>query len=138
MKIFIVLLIFLTLTFPCSICAKESDDQFFKELLESNYHSTPYTSWVKVVSVEEKKDMHFYPTYALTCDVIEIFKGLPLKRITYLKSVEGGYQKYPVGKEYIVSLFINPETGIYYIGDNGYDLPFTEALLKILRGIKED
>ncbi|MBF0234451.1 MAG: hypothetical protein HQK65_15630 [Desulfamplus sp.] len=135
MKILLTIFIILTTFFLPLVTAKESQAKFFEDLVESNYHETPYTAWIKVVSVEEKPGVHFYPTYALTCDVLETFKGVPLKTITYLKSIEDGYQKYPLGEEYIVSLFFNPESGIYYLGDNGYDLPVTEALLKILRGI---
>ena len=76
-----------------------------------------------------------YPTYLLTCDVLETFKGEAFNQIAFLRGVEEGYKTLPIGDEYIVSLFINEKNGQYYLGDNGYDLPATQPLLKIARAL---
>ena len=136
MKLLILFFIIIATSFPQTSLAHESQVNFYKDLLTSNYHETPYTAWVKVIEVKKKKGLHLYPTYMLTCTVIETFKGLPLKTISFLKFIEDGYQEYPIGKEFIVSLFQNPESGNYYLGDNGYDLPATSELIEFCRGLK--
>ena len=137
MKVLIFFIAIMTTCFSQTSLAHESDKDFYKELLTSNYHETPYTAWVKVIRVEEEKGQHFYPTYVLTCNVIETFKGLPLKTISFFKFTEDGYQEYPIGKEFIVSLFFNPESNMYYLGDNGYDLSATTELIEFAHGLED-
>jgi hypothetical protein len=128
----IIILLFLEISH--SFCfAQESIPQFQKELLRSNFAQTPYTAWVKVVGIEEVGHELLYPTYLFICDVLETFKGKRFEQVRYLHGVEGGYRELPKGKEYIVSLFINKENGLYYLGDNGYDLPASKYLLNVAR-----
>ena len=123
-------IILLLLVMICSLChAQESLQEFHEGLLKSNFADTPYTAWVKVIEVQKKGHELLYPTYLFICDVLETFKGQRFKRIEYLRGVEEEYKVFPIGQTYIVSLFINEENGLYYLGDNGYDLPDSESFL---------
>jgi hypothetical protein len=124
----------LLLVLSCSYCfAQESLEEIQGGLLRSNFAQTPYTAWVKITDVKEKGNELLYPTYLIICDVLETFKGKRLKRIEYLRGVEDGYKELPIGKSYIVSLFINKENGLYYLSDNGYELPASKHLLTVAR-----
>ncbi|MFC1875793.1 hypothetical protein ACFL2E_00755 [Thermodesulfobacteriota bacterium] len=131
--IFVLLMIFST---PCF--AQKSMQELQAHLLRSNFKETPYSAWVKIQDVKKKGNELLYPTYLLTCDVFETFKGEPLNQIAFLRGVENGYKTLPIGDETIVSLFINEKNGQYYLGDNGYDLPATQHLLKIARELAAD
>jgi hypothetical protein len=131
--------LFLMLFCSCSYCfAQESVEDFQEGLLRSNFAETPYTAWVRVTDVKEKDNELLYPTYLLICDVVETYKGKQFKRIQYLHGVEGGYKKLPIGESYIVSLFINERNGLYYLGDNGYDLPDSKHLLEVARELRKN
>ena len=134
MKYFIILL----LAFSCIFSYAEKKPQnFVEKLLRDNFKTNPYMAWVKVIKVEEKGRLMLYPTYLLKCEVRETFKGKVLKKIAFFCAVEEGYKKLPIGKEYIVSLFYEKKKKVYYLGDNGYDLPVTKKLLKVARELKE-
>jgi hypothetical protein len=130
---FVLLIVFST---PC--LAQESIQERQSRLLRSNFKETPYSAWVKIQDVKKKGNELLYPTYLLTCDVFETFKGEPLDRIAFLRGVEDGYKTLPIGDETIVSLFINEKNGQYYLGDNGYDLPANQHLLEIARELAAD
>jgi hypothetical protein len=135
MKPIIILALFIIFCSPCF--AQESLQELQQALLRSNFNETPYSAWVKVTNVKKKNNELFYPTYLCICDVLETFKGKQTKRIEFLRGVENGYQELPIGNEYIVSLFINEENGQYYLGDNGYDLPASNDLIKLARKLEE-
>lgn len=120
-----------------SIFAQESFQVAQETLLRSNFNDTPYSAWVKIQDVKTKGNLLLYPTYLLICDVLETFRGEQLKQIQFLRGVEDGYSKLPIGDETLVSLFINEENGQYYLGDNGYDLPASKHLIKIARELKK-
>ena len=131
MKSISILALLVIIFSPCF--AQESLQEIQTQLLRSNFKETPYSAWVKVLDVKKKGNELLYPTYLLICDVLETFKGEQLKQITFLRGVEDGYKVLPIGHETIVSLFINEKNYQYYLGDNGYDLPATQPLLKIAR-----
>ncbi len=117
--------------------AGESLEEFQAGLLKSNFNETPYTALVKITDVKKENSKLLYPTYLIICEVIETYKGQDVKQVKYLRGVEEGYRNPPTGKSYIVSLFLNTENGLYYMGDNGYDLPASRYLIKIARKLKK-
>ena len=130
--------IIFTLVFSCFLGhAEKISPKFFENLLKSNFQETPYTAWVKVVKVEKKGRLMLYPTYLLKCEVLETFKGKSSKKVAFFRAVEDGYKKLPTGKSYIVSLFYSKKDKVFYLGDNGYDLPVTKHLLQVARELKK-
>ena len=116
----------------------QDDEQFMLDLLASNFEETPYTALVKIVEVERKGNEMLYPTYLYKCEVIETYKGKKLERVVFLRGIEEEPKTFPIGKTYIVSLFVNKKDGRFFLGDNGWDLPATENLIESARKLSQE
>ena len=139
MKKNLTLIFILSLIFGCATSQKVSDDSFFKGLLLSNLQESAFTAHVKITKTEKNKEIYSdseelgYMIFKVYADVIETFKGDKYDRIEYFIFQEFPSDGPPVGEEFIVSLHYSEEKDEYYIPDNGYNLPVTEALKNIAR-----
>jgi hypothetical protein len=134
----IILTLMLILAFGCAVSQELSDDSFYQGLLLSNLQETPSTAHIRITRIEKNKEIYTesgrlgYIVFKVQADVIETFKGNKHMAIDYSIFREAPSEGPLIGEEFIVSLH-RSEKGEYYIPDNGYELPATEALKRLAR-----
>ncbi|NEO86583.1 MAG: hypothetical protein F6J87_20345 [Spirulina sp. SIO3F2] len=132
------------LTFGCVSCQKVADDSHkatdnsaLEHLLLSNIEETPYTAHIKVTDINKIEDISSDSGdsgkigYKVHANVIATYKGEKNEKIEYFVFLEDSSKEALTGKEFIVSLHYSEDKSHYYIPDNGYVLPPTEALKDI-------
>ncbi len=120
----------------------EEDQAWFARLVSANYYELPYTAHVHLVkSKAEDKAKNSFPGYVsfeVTAKVIETFKGKEIETLTYYTTHEAPSDGPTVDREVVLSLEIDPESGSYYVPDNGYVFGAREPMLETLRKISFD
>ena len=140
LKIFIFSCIFILL--PVSISAEDEEDlKMTENLLRGNFIEAPFTALVKYKKIKIVSQLGGYISLEYNCEVKEVYKGENIKNISFLRTVDADLAEKVIlrstGKSAIVSLFYENDDNVFYMGDNGYEIPSEPHYIQIAQELKK-
>ena len=124
---------------PVSVFAQDEDDWPSLSYLRSDYKAVAVVAHIRIKEAEITNRIVGYENWRIRGEVIESFKGKFKKgdAIEYVHGAEAGFKQQLFMGEKIVFLLVQREKGRrYYAVLENSTLPYTEARVKKLRGIR--